>query len=44
MTKIKEGLETVLNFLLNTVPKFISDALKSDIWGKIGDLIGKLSK
>ena len=43
MTKIKEGLETVLNFLLNTVPKFISDALKSDIWGKIGDLIGKLS-
>lgn len=44
LTKIKEGLETVLNFLLNTVPKFISDALKSDIWGKIGDLIGKLSK
>ena len=44
MTKIKEGLETVLNFLLNTVPKFISDALKSDIWGKIGDLIGKLLK
>ncbi|MGN0543607.1 MAG: hypothetical protein ACI4JG_09175 [Acutalibacteraceae bacterium] len=44
MTKIKEGLETVLNFLLNTVPKFISDALKSDIWGKIFDLIGKLSK
>ncbi|MDD7194449.1 MAG: hypothetical protein PUH33_08080, partial [Clostridiaceae bacterium] len=36
LTKIKEGLETVLNFLLNTVPKFISDALKSDIWGKIG--------
>lgn len=44
LTKIKEGLETVLNFLLNTVPKFISDALKSDIWGKIFDVIGKISK
>ena len=48
LNKIKEGLEKVLNYLLNDIPKLISKVLGSDIWGKIGKaiegLLGMLNK
>ncbi len=43
-TKIKEFFESILNFLLNTVPKFITEAMKSDIWDRIIKLLGDLGK
>ncbi len=43
-TKIKEFFEKILNFLLNTVPAFIKNAMTSDIWNRILKLIGDLGK
>ena len=48
LNKIKEGLEKVINYLLNDVPKLISKVIGSDIWGKLGKaiegLLGMLNK
>ncbi|MBQ3044881.1 MAG: hypothetical protein IJD49_02895 [Clostridia bacterium] len=42
MTKITEFFEGILNFLLNTVPSFLAEALQSDVWGKLFEALGKL--
>ena len=48
LNKIKEGLENVINFLLNDLPSLISKVIGSDIWGKIGEvlkgLLGMINK
>lgn len=48
LNKIKEGLEKVINYLLNDIPKLISKVIGSDIWGKLGKaiegLLGMISK
>lgn len=48
LNKIKEGLEKVINYLLNDVPKLISKVIGSDIWGKLGKaiegLLGMINK
>ena len=43
-TKILEFFEGILNFLLNTVPAFFTEALKSDVWGKLLGAIGNIGK
>ncbi len=43
-TKILEFFEGILNFLLNTVPAFFAEALKSDVWGKLLGAIGNIGK
>ncbi len=43
-TKILEFFEGILNFLLNTVPAFFTEALKSDVWGRLLEVIGNLGK
>lgn len=42
MTKIIEFFEGILNFLLNTIPNFLAEALQSDVWGKLFEALGKL--
>jgi len=42
MTKITEFFEMIANFLFNTVPAFLADAMKSDVWGRIFKLLGSL--
>lgn len=42
MTKITEFFEGILNFLLNTVPAFLAEALQSDVWGRLFDVLGNL--
>ncbi|MGN0572843.1 MAG: hypothetical protein ACI4IX_02780 [Acutalibacteraceae bacterium] len=48
LNKIKEGLENIINFLLNDLPSLISKVIGSDIWGKLGEaiegLLGMLNK
>ncbi len=43
-TKVLEFFEGILNFLLNTVPAFFTEALKSDVWGKLFGAIGNIGK
>ena len=43
-TKVLEFFEGILNFLLNTVPAFFTEALKSDVWGKLLGAIGNIGK
>ena len=43
-TKVLEFFEGILNFLLNTVPAFFAEALKSDVWGKLFEVIGNIGK
>ncbi len=43
-TKILEFFEGILNFLLNTVPAFFTEALKSDVWGRLFEVIGNIGK
>lgn len=42
--RAKGILETILNFLLNTVPAFFAQALKSDVWDKLFAALGALGK
>ena len=42
MTKVTEFFEGILNFLLNTVPAFLAEALKSDVWGRMFELLGSI--
>ncbi len=42
MTKITEFFEGILNFLLNTVPAFLAEALQSDVWGRMFELLGSI--
>ena len=42
MTKITEFFEMIANFLFNTVPAFLAEAMKSDIWGRMLKLLGSL--
>lgn len=41
-TKILEFFEGIFNFLFNTVPAFFTEALKSDVWGKLLGAIGNI--
>ncbi len=43
-TKVLEFFEGILNFLLNTVPAFFTEALKSDVWGRLLEVIGNIGK
>ena len=43
-TKVLEFFEGILNFLLNTVPAFFAEALKSDVWGRLFEVIGNIGK
>ncbi len=43
-TQIGSFFETVANFLLDTVPAFIADAMQSDIWGRLFAVLGNLGK
>lgn len=43
-TKILEFFEGILNFLLNTVPAFFAEALKSDVWARLFEAIGNIGK
>ncbi len=43
-TKVLEFFEGILNFLLNTVPAFFTEALKSDVWGRLFEVIGNIGK
>lgn len=42
MTKITEFFEMIANFLFNTVPAFLAEAMKSDIWARMLSLLGSL--
>lgn len=42
MTKVIEFFEMIANFLLNTVPAFITQAMQSDVWGALFEALGKL--
>lgn len=42
MTKITEFFEMIANFLLNTVPAFLAQAMQSDVWGALFAALGKL--
>lgn len=42
MTKITEFFEMIANFLFNTVPAFLAEAMKSDIWGRMLKILGQL--
>ncbi len=41
-TRVLEFFEGILNFLLNTIPAFIAEAMQSDVWGKLFEALGKL--
>ncbi|MBE6820792.1 MAG: hypothetical protein E7516_07055 [Ruminococcaceae bacterium] len=43
-TKILEFFEGIFNFLFNTVPAFFAEALKSDVWGRLFEVIGNIGK
>lgn len=43
-TKILEFFEGILNFLLNTIPAFFAEALKSDVWARLFEAIGNIGK
>lgn len=42
MTKVTEFFEMIANFLFNTVPAFLAEAMKSDIWGRMLKILGQL--
>lgn len=42
MTKITEFFEMIANFLLNTLPAFLVQAMQSDVWGALFAALGKL--
>lgn len=42
--KAKGILEVILNFLLNTIPAFFAEALKSDVWARLLEALGELGK
>ena len=41
-TKVLEFFEGIFNFLFNTVPSFFAQALQSDVWGRLLEVIGNL--
>lgn len=41
-TKVVEFFEMIANFLLNTVPAFLAQAMQSDVWGALLKALGKL--
>lgn len=43
-TKILEFFEGILNFLLNTIPAFFAEAMKSDVWARLFEAIGNIGK
>lgn len=43
-TKVLEVFEGILNFLLNTIPSFFAQALKSDVWARLFEAIGNIGK
>lgn len=42
MTKVTEFFETIANFLFNTLPAFLTQAMQSDVWDALFDALGKL--
>lgn len=44
MTKVIEFFEGLLNFLLNTVPAFLAEALQSDVWARLFAALGDLGE
>ena len=42
MTKVTEFFEMIANFLFNTVPAFLAEAMKSDIWARMLKILGQL--
>ncbi len=44
LNKLKEGFETFLNLLLNTIPGYINDFFNSDALGKVTDFFTNLFK
>lgn len=41
-TKLLEFFEGIANFLFNTVPAFIAEAMQSDVWARMFKLLGSL--
>lgn len=42
MTKVTEFFEMLANFLLNTLPAFLTQAMQSDVWNALFEALGKL--
>lgn len=42
MTKVTEFFEMIANFLFNTLPAFLAQAMQSDVWGALLKALGQL--